>query len=166
MLASAESDDELERRPGVRGPMGLEENVRLGATTHSGPYLSLPRSSPSRFRSERGAHPAAWATGALGPRSQRSVPYTCAASSFSAETGGSLNNPSPGLTSPKDAEEWKGVEASFPFPSTWAGAQHSPPYLGSYPEGQSESLWGGGRWRLHLAAGGKESGGTEGEVRG
>lgn len=58
-----------------------------------------------------------------------------------------------------------GVKASFPSPSTGTGAQHSSPYLGLDPGGQSEGLWGGGWWRLHLAVGGKKPGGADGEVR-
>lgn len=131
--------------------MGPEGNVRLGAATHLGPYLSLPRSSPSRIRSGRGAHPAAWATGPPGPRFWRSVPYTCAASFFSAETGGSLSTPSPDLTSPKDAQEWRGVEASFPSPSTWAGGPaQSPPTWGRIRGGRArvsgEEGGGGSTW--------------------
>lgn len=40
------------------------------------------------------------------------------------------------------------------------------PYLGSDPRGQRERLFGAGLWRLCLAAGGREPGGTEGEVGG
>lgn len=71
---------------------------------------------------------------------------------------------------PHIAKRRAGVERGrgfFPIPfHLGRGPSTVPPYLGSDPGGQSESLWGGGRWRLHVAAGGKQPGGAEGEVGG
>lgn len=117
--------------------------MKLGGCDTLGALPVFP--SELRIRFGRDAHPAAWATAILVPRSQRLAPYTLAASSFSAERG-EPEYPFPRLHIAQRSRGLRQGRGFFPIPF-FLGKEPSPVPL----------TWGrirGGRARVSEEEGG------------